>query len=217
MPTIDMMNLEVESMIALNPDFVFTSGIVMMGDEENDPLSPLKDLGIGVAYIPSSDTIEGIKEDLRFVAAVTDTREVGEQLIATMVRELEEIAALIDDEVRPIVYFEISPAPDMFSFGADTFQHAMLVLSGGENIFADVSGWIPVEAESVISANPEVIFTSVNFIDDPVAEILSRPGFEGVDAVVHERVYYIDNDYMSIPTHHITRAMLEMVQHLHGN
>jgi len=216
-PTFDMLNPEIESLIMLEPDFIFASTISMMGDVANDPFAPLRELGIGVAYIPSSESIEAIKEDIRFIAAVVSEVEVGEEIILEMEHEIEEIIDLIDDNPATLtVYFEISPAPDMFSFGNGVFQHEVLELIGAENIFADVSGWLSVEAESVVLANPEIIFTNVNFIDDPVAEILSRPGWEDVSAVQNGRVFFIDNDDTSLPTHHIVRGMRVMAEYLHG-
>ena len=216
-PTFDILSPEIESMIALNPDFIFASAMMMMGDEENDPLDPLRELGIGVAYIPSSESIEGIKEDIRFIATVTDEIEAGEQLITEMELEVAEITALVAEvEEEPVVYFEISPAPDMFSFGSGVFLHEMIELVGATNVFADLESWLPVEAESIVSANPDVIFTNVNFIDDPVEEILSRPGWEHVDAVENERVYLLDNYDTSLPTHHIVRALRAMAEYLHG-
>jgi len=216
-PEFDMLAPEIESLIALDPDFVFASAMIMMGDEESDPLSPLKDLGIGVAYIPSNDDIAGIQEDIRFIAAVTGEIEAGDTLISEMDREIEEIIALIDDgQEMPVVYFEIAPAPDMFSFGYGVFQHEMLELIGAENVFSDISGWLPVEAESIVYANPDVIFTNVDFIDDPVGEILSRSGWEGVNAIQNGRVYFIDTAYTSQPTHRITRGMRIMAEYLVG-
>jgi len=216
LPELDMLAPEIESMIALDPDFVFASAMIMMGDEESDPLSALKDLDIGVAYIPSSDSIVGIQEDIRFIAAVVGETEAGDELISEMERTIEEVIALIGDvEVAPTVYFEISPAPDMFSFGNGVFLHEMLELIGAENIFADMESWMAVEAESVVTLNPDVIFTNVDFIDDSVAEILARPGWEGMNAVINERVYFIDNNDTSLPTHHITRGLRAMAMYLY--
>ena len=57
-----------------------------------------------------------------------------------------------------------------------------------------------------------MILTSVNYIDDPVAEILARPGWENVTAVVNADVYYIDNAAASLPNEHIVDALLEMAK-----
>ena len=217
-PTFDMLNPEVESIIALDPDLVLASTMSMMGDVANDPFLPLADFDITVAYIPTSTSIEDIQADLHFISTITGQAARGEALIATMIEEIEEIVALVDPNKAGLtVYFEISPAPYLFSFGQGVFLHEMIALIGGENIFGDLYDWLSVEAESVVSANPDVIFTNASFLDDPVAEILSRPGFEGVNAVANERVYFIENDVTSLPTHQITRGMRMMLEALYGS
>jgi len=215
LPVFDMMAPEIESLIELEPDFVFASTMTVMDNVENDPFGSLRDLGIGVAYLPTSDSLDGIREDIRFIASVMGVVEAGEALIAEMDRELEEIATLVyDREVPLMVYFEITPAPEMFSFGSGVFLNEMLLLAGGSNVFSDLSDWLSVEAESVVSANPDVIFTNVNFIDDPVGEIMGRPGWEGMDAILNGRVYVIDNNDTSVPTHRVVHAIRAMAEYL---
>jgi len=83
----------------------------------------------------------------------------------------------------------------------------LIELAGAKNIFAQQQGWIPVDAEVVIYANPDVIITSTNFLDDPIAEILERPGFDAIEAVQNGNVFPIDTATSNRPTHNITRAL----------
>ena len=181
MPTFDLMSPNVESLAELEPDIIIASTLTMMGDEANDPFAALKALDICVAYIPSSNSIAEIKEDLRFTATVVGEKEKGEKMIADMEREIEEILKLKPANApEKKVYFEIGAAPYMYSFGSGVYQNEMIEMLGAVNIFSD-EGWLPVEAESVVSANPDIIFTNVNYIENSVEEILSRPGWEAID------------------------------------
>jgi iron complex transport system substrate-binding protein len=121
-----------------------------------------------------------------------------------------QIAATITQRRR--VYFEIAPAPAMWTVGQGTFQHEMIELAGGENIFADLDGWGSVSDEAFLMHNPDIILTSVDFITDPVGEILSRPGWGGVTAVQNGHVYEIDTDTSSRPSHHIVRALWDIAR-----
>ncbi len=218
MPTFDMLTPDVESMIALKPSVVFVSGVSMMGDEANDPFAPLKKLGICVAYIPSSESIEGVKEDLRFISLVLGEKEKGEALIKTMENDMEEIKKMVDASApQKKVYFEIASAPNMYSFGSGVFLNDILEMLCAKNVLADQESWLAVDAESVVKANPDVIFTNVNYIDDPVSEILSRQGWENIDAIKNKQVFYIDNTYSSLPNHNIVKAMREMADYLYGD
>ncbi|MCL2559892.1 MAG: ABC transporter substrate-binding protein [Turicibacter sp.] len=214
---VDSFNIEIESIIALDPDLVIAHDMIMMGDLENDPLQPLRDLDIAVAYLPAAANIEDISRDIHFLGTLTRREEAATDLEADFQQELSDIAETVATSDRsPIVYFEISPAPDMFTFGHSTFQHELLERAGAINVFADQEGWLPIGAENVVEANPEVIFTNASFMDDPVGEIMQRSGWEAVDAISNERVYYIDNNASSIPNHHIVIALRMMVEHLHG-
>ena len=62
--------------------------------------------------------------------------------------------------------------------------------------------------EGAVASNPDVILTSVNYIDGPVGEILGRAGWESVTAVANGDVYYIDNGASSLPNHHIVDCLL---------
>ena len=214
---IDMFNFDVESLIVLTPDLIIAHDMIMMGDMANDPLQPLRDLDVAVAYLPASTSFEDISRDINFLGEVTQRLDEATGLDTTFRNELSEIERLVSaSDVSSTVYFEISPEPDMFTFGSGTFQQELLDLVGAVNVFADQEGWFPVEVESVVATNPEVIFTNASFMDDPVGEILDRPGWGEMEAISNGRVYYIDNDASSIPNHHVVIALRMMVDYLHG-
>lgn len=209
LPAFDMMAPDNEQLAALNPDVVFISG--MTATSGKDLYADLKDMGICVISIPSSYSIQGIKDDITFIASCVDEVEEGKQIVDTMTKQVDEIAEIgktITDKKK--VYFEIAAAPNAYSFGTNTFLNEMIELIGAENILADQEGWLSVETESVVSKNPDVILTSVNYLDDAVGEILSRKGWEAVNAIKDKQVYYIDNRASSLPNENIIKALKEM-------
>ncbi|MCL2408296.1 MAG: ABC transporter substrate-binding protein [Oscillospiraceae bacterium] len=208
---LDMMAIDGEQILYLQPDVVFITGITRQGTD--DPFRLVDDEGICIIFIPSSTSIEGIKEDIRFIAAVMGAEPGGEELIEGMdaaIDEVRQIGETITE--RRTVYFEITPAPWMVSFGAGTFLNEMLEIIGAENIFADEEGWISVADEVMLMANPDVILTSVNFIDDPIGEIISRPGWGGITAVQNGDIFIIDTDASNRPNHNIVIALREMAR-----
>ena len=100
----------------------------------------------------------------------------------------------------------------MYSFGSGVFLNEMIELIGAENVLADQKGWLPVEAETIVAADPDVILTNVNYIDDPVAEIRGRSGWEGMSAVQNEQVFYIDNMASSLSNQNIVKALDQMAK-----
>lgn len=207
---IDFLNPDAEAIIALNPDIIIASGHNKTGSSE-DPFKLIKEAGISVVYIPSSDSIQGIYDDIMFLADITDKKEKGQQIVDNMKKEVDEIKAIgetIKDKKK--VYFEIGPAPNLYSFGNSTFLNEMIELVGAENVFKDEKAWISPSEESVIDKNPDVILTNVDYIKNPLDEIKSRNGWNNITAVKENKVFLIDKNASSRPSHHAIKALKEM-------
>lgn len=214
LPTVDIMSPDAEVLIALAPDVIFATSLSMPGSEE--PLAPVAETGIVIAYVPTAATIADIREDIAFFAAATGTAAKGETIVAEMdtaIDALKETAAGITE--KKTVYFEIAAAPSAYSTGGGTYLNEMIEIVGGENIFASQDGWLPVTEEDLVSKNPDVIFTNVNYIDNPVQEILDRAALKNVTAVQQSQVYAINNMASSLPNEYIVIAMQEMADALY--
>ncbi|MCL2375827.1 MAG: ABC transporter substrate-binding protein [Defluviitaleaceae bacterium] len=208
----DMMALDGETLMALSPGIVFESDIIsdIFADEIN-PMTLLAEAGVTVARVPTATTVDEIYDVIRLIAATMGVEARGEEIIANMVAEIAEIEAVASGITHHrTVYFEISPAPMTFSFGSGTFLNELLTLVGGVNVFADHDGWISVSDEFILAANPDVILTNEGFMPDPVSEIASRPGWNGLDAVAAGRVYQIDTNATSRANHNVVIALRQM-------
>jgi len=209
---LDMMALDAEYIVSLMPDIIFITGMARGGTGDN-PLAPVSAAGISVIYMPTSGSIAAIMEDIRFIAAVMNAGDTGETLISNMqteINKIKEISKTIT-ETRT-VYFEISPAPWMYSFGTGTFLNEMIELTGAENIFKNQTGWLSVSDESLLASNPDVILTSTDFLEDPAGEIMGRPGFDAITAVLNGNVRRIDANSSSRPSQNITKALREIAK-----
>lgn len=208
LPQFDMMSPDIEQIAMLEPDIVFTSGMSYVAD---NPFKALIDMGICVIEIPTSNSIEAVKEDIVFTAACLGKKAEGEALAQSMQAKIDEVAAIgatITD--KKTVLFEIACLPSIYSFGDGTFLDEMIELIGAENVLGDQSGWLAVTEESAVAANPDVILTNVNYIEDSIGEIMARSGWENVTAVANGAVYYIDNGKSSLANHYIIDALIEM-------
>lgn len=208
LPQFDMMQPDIEQIAALMPDVIFTSG---MSYVEDNPFQMLIDMGVCVIEIPSSSSIAAVKEDIVFIGACLGKEAEGQAMADAMQATIDEIAAIgatIED--KKTVLFEIAALPYIYSFGSGTFLNEMIELLGAQNVLADQESWLSVNEEDAVAANPDVILTSVNYIEDSVGEIMARPGWEAVTAVADGNVHYIDNGKSSLPNHHIVDALIEM-------
>ncbi len=208
---LDLSNPDMEQLTALKPDLLLVTNMSLY-DQEN-PYRPLIDLGVCVACVPTSDSLADIESDIAFVASVLGEEDKGQEIIDSMQAEVDRIAAIGETiSEKKSVYFEISAAPYLYSFGSGVFLDEMLSLIGAKNILGAEEGWLSVTEEAVVAADPDVILTNVNYIEDPVSEIMSRPGWDAVTAVKDGAVYFIDNMASSVPDQNVVKAMLEMAQ-----
>jgi len=218
LPEIDFRNPDAETLITLNPDIIIASGHNKVGD--NDPFKLIKEAGIPVAYIPSSYSIEGIYEDIEFIASLTGTEKQGKEIIENMKKEVAEIKAIGDTVTdKKKVYFEIGAGSNLFSFGSDTFLNEMIETIGAENIFKDEKSWISTSAESIIDANPNVILVNTSGTNEAgktaVEDVISRDGWDSINAVKEGKVFTVDKNASSRPSQNIIKALKEMANYVY--
>ena len=212
LPQIDFLNPDAETIIGLEPDIVTASGHNKTGSVE-DPFKAISEAGIPVVYIPSSDSIDGIYKDIEFIADVVNERSKGKEIVDDMKAQVEEIKAIGDTITdKKSVYFEISPAPYLSSFGKSTFLNEMIEIIGAKNIFENEEGWISPTAEAIIDANPDVIITNAGYMENPTEEIKSRDAWENINAIKNNEVYLVDQNASSRPSQNVIKALEQMAK-----
>jgi len=90
---------------------------------------------------------------------------------------------------------------------------------GVTNIFADVNGWAEIFQEQVIERNPDYIVTIYMGIEDqqpPAEEIMSRKGWENVNAVLTGNVKTINSDEVSRPGPRLVDAAKALLELFYG-
>lgn len=212
LPQIDFSNPDAETIIGLEPDIVIASGHNKTGSVE-DPFKAISEAGIPVVYIPSSDSIDGIYKDIEFIADVVNEKSKGKEIVDDMKAQVEEIKAIGDTITdKKSVYFEISPAPYLSSFGKSTFLNEMIEIIGAKNIFENEEGWISPTAEAIIDANPDVIITNAGYMENPTEEIKSRDAWENINAIKNNEVYLVDQNASSRPSQNVIKALEQMAK-----
>jgi iron complex transport system substrate-binding protein len=210
LPQLDFLYPDAEVIIKLEPDIIIANGHNATGSGE-DPFRLLREMGIPVAYISMSKSIEDIYLDIAFIAGLVQAQKKGEEVIDSMKVQVANISQKTANiNAKKTVYFEISAAPDMFTFGKDSFLNDMISVIGARNIFENDNWIVSPSAEVIIERNPDVILTNVNYIDDPVGEIKRRPGFNHINAIINNRICLIDTDSSVRPSTRIILALRQM-------
>lgn len=122
---------------------------------------------------------------------------------ATVIDTMEtEINAALSGAVAPegaSYFYELDDT--LYSVTSATFVGSLLASTGITNIADGVeegNNYPQLNAESIISANPSVIFLAdVKCCGQNEAEVAKRPGWSAIDAVRNGRVVEIDDDVAS--------------------
>ena len=137
----------------------------------------------------------------------------GEKVIAKI---KEDIKAITDKsekiEKRKKVYFEISPYPNMYTFGKGVFMNEMLEKAGVENIFKDQKGWFIPNLEAIAVKNPDLIFTSTYQLEDPIKELEQRENWRIIKAIKEKKIYHIEKEVVrpSVKVAEMIREIFEI-------
>lgn len=210
----DMMNPDSEKMISINPDILFVNTFSVFSGKNS--IDSINASGICTAVIPSSDTVKSIEDDIYFIGYVLNKNDEASNIVNMMELNIEKIKSIgntITNNKK--VYFEIAALPNLYSFGTNVYLDDMINIIGAENIFKDRNSWIAVSEENVLFANPDLILTSVYYINNPEEEILSRQSWQNINALKNKDVYYISSS--SLPTHNIIYALFDMAKYIYPN
>lgn len=185
--------LATEGILALSPTKLIA------GSEAGPPavLEQLRASGVEVVIIDAPISTDGATQRIRQVAKAIGRVDAGEALAAKVKTDVDaELATVARATSKPralAVYAR--GAGVLMGAGGDTALGVMLTLAGADNVLADVKGYVPVTAEAVASAAPEVIVVPVRGLDSLGGKsgLLSQPGLATTPAAKHGRVVALDD------------------------
>ncbi|NQD65401.1 ABC transporter substrate-binding protein [Bacillus haikouensis] len=191
------MEFNVEKIISLNPDLVLAHESTAVS--ANEGLDQLRDSGINVFVIRDTQKINEVYTIIENIGKLTVKTKEADQLVSSMKNDLHELKTKAEKiGQKKNVYVEVAPAPDIYSTGNNTFINEMLELINAENALKDQEGWIAVNQEEVIAANPDVIITTYGYYNDKSKEqVMNRAGWEEINAVKNEQVYDVHSELVT--------------------
>jgi len=205
--------INIEKIVALKPDLVvaaYGNGI------EN--IETLRNLNITVVAL-NPQNIDDIKKNIELLGKVTGTEENASKLIDQINEKIDAVKDVVEGKKRVRVAHIIWHDPIYIS-GNNTFINEIITIAGGENVFADLDGYVAINIENLIEKNPGVIIVSSgggmggkkNVVYDWV---VSDERLKGINAVKNGRVYVIDADIISRPSYRIVEAVETVAKFLH--
>jgi iron complex transport system substrate-binding protein len=184
-----------EAIAAKNPD------LVVLSDDIDKIVSQLATLKIPVYVAPAAKTLNDAYAQIGDLGALTGH---AAQAAATVQRMKDDIAKIVKDvstRAKPLTYYyELDPT--FYSATSATFIGSVLGELGLVNIAdkADKqgSGYPQLSAETIVKANPDLIFLADTKCCKQSADSVSqRVGWAAVTAVKQKQVVALDDDIAS--------------------
>ncbi len=109
----------------------------------------------------------------------------------------------------------------IFTIGKRSFLSELIYISGGSNVFQDISlNYSEVSIENVIRRNPDIIIEiSVNEKFTPEKERIRLKQWSAhpsINAVKNKRIYFISDDYVLVPGPRINEIAKLFFHLIHG-
>ncbi|SOC43061.1 ABC transporter substrate-binding protein [Ureibacillus acetophenoni] len=193
-------DINAELVLSLLPDLALVTDYHY--NTHPDLLKQFEEAGIDVVVVGDATSFEDVYHNIEMIAKATGTDEEAQKIITDMQQRHEAIkekaAEMITDKKK--VWVEVSPAPDIFTTGTNTFMHEMLESINATNAAEAHEGWVKLTEEEIVQLNPDVIITTYGYyIDNPRDQVLSREGWNEVPAVKNEQVFDVDSDTVTRP------------------
>ncbi|TVR18956.1 MAG: hypothetical protein EA396_13215 [Anaerolineaceae bacterium] len=218
LPTVGYLRfLSAEPVLSYEPSLIITT-------EDAGPVDTLRliqSVGIPVLIVPAEDTPEGAAEKIRTVAAGVGKSDEAEAIIEAMRRDIERAQALVEMvETRPRVLFVFAGSNIALGvLGRASGGHQMLELVNVENAITIEDGYIPLTAEAIVAAAPDIILTTSLSVErvGGVENFLNLPGISLTPAAQNGRIVYeqMDDLFLLGFTPRLGDAILNLTYLLH--
>jgi len=178
----DVLNPNIEKIIALHPDMVFCGAWKWQVPEK------LRSVGIQVVEIKDAETIPDIYKRIMFIGEKVGKRDAAAALVSRMKSKIQMIREKTSGlPHRRTAYVELDVGN--WTVGGASYMNEILEIAGMTNIFADRKDpYMMVTMESIASRNPDLILS----LNRKKQEYTSSAAWQTLDAVKNERI--LDKD-----------------------
>ena len=192
-------DINAELVLSLLPDIALVTDYHY--ETHPDVLQKFEEAGIKVIVVGSATSFEDTYSNIEMIGEATGSKKGADEIVTDMkdrLQAIEDKAAAVKEKKK--VWVEVSPAPDIFTTGKNTFMHEMLESIQATNAAEDQDGWVKMTEEEIVKLNPDVIITTYGYyVEDPKAQVLSREGWAEVPAVKNGQVFDVDSDTVTSP------------------
>jgi iron complex transport system substrate-binding protein len=179
-----------EGILSLRPDLVVAHA------DTGPPavLAQLRQAGLPVLVVDGTPSAPALLDRVALLGAVLEREAEAGKLRDGLRRQLEALPG--PGGARPRVLFIYARGGGTLNVaGAGTAAHAMIELAGGENVLASQQGYLPLTAEAVVAARPDVLLLTTGGLQSlgGIDALRAVPGVAQTPAGRAGRVLTVDD------------------------
>lgn len=189
-------DLAAESVLALNPTVVLVDSSI--GPPE--VISQLRASGIPVVFVDDQQTLPGIADHIRAVAAALGVPGAGEKLVERVDTQIADARAAASATSVPltVAFLYVRGTAGVYLMGGKgSGADAMIEAIGGTDAgtVAGLKGFRPITSEALINSAPDVIVVMTKGLESVggVSALLKIPGIAQTPAGQHRRIVDVDD------------------------
>ncbi len=207
--------LNVESILALQPDLVLAAEII-----SPEQVQAMRSLGMKVFFLANPTTLpDGLFANIRTVGRLTGRTAEAEKIVLGLQTRFDSVRQQTAAAASaPLVYYELDatdPAKP-YTAGPGSFVDTLIRLAGGKNLGAGLSTtWAQISAEEIFHQDPDVILLGDTGYGITVESVAARPGWKGLAAVKSGSVYAIDSNLVVRPGPRLADGLEIIARRIH--
>jgi iron complex transport system substrate-binding protein len=194
-------NLNVESLLVLNPDLILIGSIVSKNDVDN-----MEKVGLKVMAIKEEKHIEGLFMALSLLGKLLNCDSIARHEIAAMRLRLEQ---LTDTQTSTKKVYYVAGFGNSGDYTAPKESHIdeIITLAGGINVGHNLTNW-NISREYLFAQQPDLIFIR----KEDYEAFIHTPPYTQLKAVQQQRVYPIESRWIDI----VSPKNLDAIDFIHN-
>ena len=206
------LGLNVETIVALNPDLVLVASWSDAG-----PVKQLRDAGIPVYLIASPISVKEIGQKILRLGLLTGDPDKAQAIvdgmnarIAAVTQRVSKIPA--DKQLTVLDYTPWGAAQGVGSSWDEVIRLAGL-RNGAASVTADALGQVPMSQEGILTINPDLMVLPGWIYNDPSGpsafyqQVVDNPALKTVSAVKNKRVITMPENLRSSTSQYIAASV----------
>lgn len=185
-----LLNLNIESILSVNPDLIFIGSIISKNDVEK-----LEQTGIPIFFLKKEDSIDDLYSSIQILGTIFQKTALADSLVQHYRKEIEQFRNAGQQTLPTVYYVAGFGQTGDFTAPGNSFIHDIITLAGGENIGKDLTQW-SISREHIFEKNPDYIFIRKEDLDI----FCHTYPYTLLDAVKNGRVYPIESGWIDIVT-----------------